>query len=238
MKKNKSKPEAKEKKQYRSTFIDNNLCKTVRKNTALIKEALAQKGNQSILIGKYLCALEKQFELIAKKRKKQPGTASKAFKEYIQVQFDIGGNRASEYIQFAKVFDGLEINLEISKLVELSRLGQPALKKFLLKYPHKELASWSCRKVRDLVRESNPNKRVAKQSSKKKPKLGATNPEPSYNQKLQELAKNELPPAELFILAIEAMKNSVGSGPIPVEVIKQIELLVEWKSSKQLKVAG
>lgn len=235
MNKEKRKPEAKE---YRSTFIDNNLCKTVRKNTDLIKEALAQKGNQSILIGKYLCALENQFGLIAQKRKKQPGTASKAFKEYVQAQFDIGGNRASEYIQFAKGFDGLEINLEISKLVELSRLGQPALKKFLLKYPHKELASWSCRKVRDLVRDSNPNKRAAKQSSKKKPEYGATNPEPSYSNKLKDLAKNELPPAELFNLAIETMKTSVGSGPIPSEIIKQIDLLVEWKSSKQLKVAG
>ncbi len=235
MNKEKRKPEAKE---YRSTFIDNNLCKTVRKNTDLIKEALAQNGKQSILIGKYLCDLRNQFDLIAKGRKKQPGTASKAFKEYVQVQFDIGGNRASEYIQFAKAFNGLEINLEISKLIELSRLGQPALKKFLVKYPQKELASWSCRKVRDFVRASNPNKRVAKVSSKKKPHFGATNPEPSYNQKLKEFAKNELPPTEIFNLAIEAMKNSVGSGPIPVEIIKQIELLVEWKLSKQLKVVG
>lgn len=225
-------------KEYRNTFIDKDLCKAVSKNTYLIKDALAQESKLNLSIGKHLCELKSQFELIAKNRHKQPGTAAKAFNEYIQVQFDIRASRAGEYIRLAKVFNGLKLNLEASKLIELSRLNQSVLKKFLEKYSSSQLSAWPYRKVRDLVRESNENKRTIKASSKKKPEPKATNPEPSYNEQLRKLTNDELSTGDLFKLAVETVVSSVGSGPIPLDVVEQIDILVNWKSSKQLKVVG
>lgn len=225
-------------KEYKSTFIDSNLCRLVKNNTELVRDAMAQKGQANILIGKHLGTLKSQFEKIAKDRKNQQGTAAKAFNEYVQVQFDIKANRASEYLKVTELFSGHKVNLEISKLVELSRLEKPALNAFLKKYPENVLAKMSYRKVRDLVRPENINKRTKGKSGKTENETQAVNSEPSYAHQLNAILNHELPVEETFNLAVEMMMDSVATGPIPRAISDAIEKLVVWRKEKQLKVAG
>ncbi len=236
--KKQSKKAATEVKEYKSTFIDSKLCGLVKKNTELVRDAMAQKGQANLLIGKHLATLKSQFEKIAKDRKNQQGTAVKAFNEYIQVQFDIKANRASEYFKVTELFSGKKINLEISKLVELSRLKKPALDAFLKKYPENLLAQMPYRKVRDLVRPENVNKRNKGKSSKTKSEPRDVNSEPSYFHKLKSIVSHELSNEEAFNLAVEMMMDSVATGPVPRAISDTIEKLVVWKEEKQLKVAG
>jgi hypothetical protein len=236
--KKQSKKAATETKEYRSTFIDSNLCNLVKVNTELIRDALAQKGKANLLIGEHLCTLKSQFEKIAKDRKNQQGTAVKAFNEYIQVQFDIGTNRASEYLRVTELFSGIKVNLEISKLVELSRLEKPALSVFLKKYPENVLSKMPVRKVRDLVRPENINKRNRGKSVKAKNESQATNPEPSFVHQLKSIVSQEISTEDIFVLAVENMMDKVANSPIPKGICDAIEQLVKWKKEKQLKVAG
>lgn len=102
---------------YVNVMIDNKLCKQVENNTKLIRAALLQQDSGTLVLSKHLLALKNQFIEIGKKRKESTPLVEEAFKEYIQVQFDIGISRAEEYFGLIENNKNLKLRVDISKLI-------------------------------------------------------------------------------------------------------------------------
>ena len=215
---------------YVNVMIDKNLCKQVEKNTKLVREALVQQDMGSLKLSQHLLTLKNQFFDIGKRRKESAPLVLEAFKEYIQVQFDIGPNRAEEYFGLTENISNQSLKLDISKLIEINRLSPSELKLFLKDFSEKSLQGMTFRQVKKNVQQYNSNKR-----NKPKKNTGSVSlsPRPSEKSHLDEAAAEELTPSETIRTASEIVMEAIGDGEIPSDLAKEIDKLYKWKNEKQ-----
>ena len=220
---------------YVNVMIDSKLCKQVEKNTKLVRSALLQQDMGALMLSKHLLALKNQFIEIGKKRKESTPLVIEAFKEYIQVQFDIGINRAEEYFGLIENNKNLKLRVDISKLIELNRLSDKELKTVLSEYPEKKLQDMTFRQVKEVVRLNNKNKRNRPKQEKNSSVTSATNRQPSDKSFLDQAATEEMTPLETIRTASEVVMEAIGDGKIPSDLAKEIDKLYKWKNEKQKK---
>lgn len=236
---------------YKSPFIDIALCDLVAEDTAAIKAHLVKQGKVELKTGELLNKLKLYFQDVAANL----GTLEdleweNAFNEYVQIHFGIKASRASEYIRISTVLADYKpaLNLEVSKLVEISRLEPESIDNLLKTHPVEELSGFTFREVKKAVRKFNPKKRDSKHVDKEKtaetqntysndssvklPTSNLTNLE-DY------IKKTKSTPTIAFASAAEVMKKEAEASEITEELCRIIDELYQWKMEKlKMKASG
>lgn len=236
---------------YKSSFIDIALCELVAEDTTEIKNHLVKQGKTELKTGELLNKLKLCFQDVAASL----GTLEdleweNAFNEYVQIQFGIKASRASEYIRISMVLADYKsiLNLEVSKLVEISRLDSESIDNLLKAHPVEELSGLTYREVKKAVRKFNPKKREStpvekdkaaetqstdsNDSSVKLPVSNLTNLE-DY------IKKTKSTPTIAFASAAAVMKKEAETSEITDELCRIIDELYHWKMEKlKMKAAG
>ncbi len=240
---------------YKSPFIDIALCDLVAKNTVEIKNHLVKQGKAELKTGELLNKLKLFFQEVAAKL----GTVEDleweaAFNEYVQIQFGIKASRASEYIRISLVLADYKsiLNLEVSKLVEISRLDFESIDNLLKVHTVEKLSDSTYREVKNIVRKLNPKKRDtapvddtestddletykgAGTEDSETPKL------PSNVSSLEDYIKSaKTTPSHAFASAAKVMKKEIGESEISEDICRIIDELYQWKMEKlEKKVSG
>ncbi|NOT80480.1 MAG: hypothetical protein HOP07_15925 [Bacteriovoracaceae bacterium] len=235
---------------YKSPFIDTALCDLLAEDTVEIKNHLVSQGQGDQKTGELLNRLKLLFQAVAINL----GTAEDleweaAFNEYVQIQFGIKGSRASEYIRASLVLENYKnLNLEASKLVEISRLDSEGIDNLLKHYTIEKLRDFTFREVKNVVRKFNPKKRdttpVNKNKTAKTPKTPTVEPKdtgftPSNVTNLEAYIKNtKSTPSKAFAAAAEVLKKEVETNEITEELCSIIDDLYKWKAEKLAKKAS
>ena len=240
---------------YKSPFIDIALCDLIAEDTVKIKSQLVKQGKTDLKTGELLNDLKLCFQDVANNL----GTLEdleweRAFNEYTQIQFGIKASRASEYIRISLVLADYKptLNLEISKLVEISRLDKESIDNLLKKYPAETLGELTYREVKTVVRKFNPKKRETTPVDKDKTKDNADTTEkldvkdsgvpqlPSNVSSLEDYIKSaKTTPSHAFASAAKVMKKEIGESEISEDICHIIDELYKWKMEKlEKKVSG
>ena len=236
---------------YKSPFIDIALCDLVAEDTAEIKTHLVKQGKTELKTGELLNKLKLCFQDVATNL----GTLEdleweSAFNEYVQIQFGIKASRALEYIRVSLLLSNYKptLNLEVSKLVEISRLDSESIDNLLKAHPVEELSRLTYREVKKVVRKFNPKKRDSKPVDKEKTvetqntysndssfKLPASN----LTNLEDYIKKTKSTPTIAFASAAEVMKKEAAASEITEELCLIIDELYKWKMEKlKMKVSG
>ncbi len=248
---------------YQSPFIDETLVKSVLRETVKIKTHLIDQGKGELQTGSLLLVLRSRFEATALERANVLKEEwLNAFFEYVQVQFGIKASRANEYIQVSLKLGTFlpELALEVSKLVEISRLEKSDIQSMIKAYSIEKLKELSYREVKNIVRKFNPKSRDT--TKVEKTETAETTPQsPQGASPLQSAPSTKMEAqvndtaAHIFNLAdfksqdrldiaktltdsIKIIKDAIGDGEIPAEFSKLIDELYQWKTEKEAKKAS
>jgi hypothetical protein len=236
---------------YKSPFIDIALCDLVAEDTAEIKSHLVKQGKAEFKTGELLNKLKLCFHDVAANL----GTLEdleweRAFNEYVQIHFGIKASRASEYIRTSLLLAEYKSiqNLEVSKLVEISRLEQESIDRLLKAYPVEKLNEFTYREVKNAVRKFNPKKRdttpVDKNKTAKTQNTESTDSsvkQPASNLTNLEdyIEKTKSTPTIAFASAAAVMKKEAEASEITEELCRIIDELYQWKMEKlKMKASG
>jgi len=247
---------------YQSPFIDETLVKSVLRETVKIKTHLIDQGKGELQTGSLLLVLRGRFEATALERTNVAKEEwLNAFFEYVQVQFGIKASRANEYIQVSLKLGTFlpELALEVSKLVEISRLEKADIQSMIKAYSIEKLKELSYREVKNIVRKFNPKSRdttkvektVTADNTPQLPQCSSpVEPAPSTKMEAQvngvapifNLAdfqpQDRLGIVKAFTDSIRIIKGAVGDGEIPAELAQLIDELYQWKREKEAKKAS
>lgn len=180
------------------SFLKKNASSTIKKiqkflicETRLVIDLGHELGELLECSINHFCEKERTDLLVRKAHRK--------FFEYIQAQFKLEKTRANEYMKVATRKDVRKLRLPIGVLIELARLDEPTLKKYLESHPSSDLKKLPLREIKKTVRLANPNRKVRPEKSvvvklkatfdKVKEKFeNATTLEPEIDSTLKEIA--------------------------------------------------
>lgn len=134
--------------------------KAVSKTVTAIDRALVVERRFSVNLGGLLAKLKSEISThLESTGNKSPYQAKVAFNNLVQTRFKIGESRAAEYIRLSDRKDLHRLGLPTSLLIELSRLDDMSLKRFMKKHPTAELKKLPFKEIKKLVRDNNSKKR-------------------------------------------------------------------------------
>lgn len=202
-------------------LVSEELQKRTASTVEKIDQALKDERQLGVRIGALLVALRGEFDAyfdhLEKTVPKYTAPSDRqiegAFLGFLQVRFKIGDSRGREYMRLASRHDIKDFELPASMLVELTRLDEETLAAFLEEHPLSELQDLSCKEIKRLVREANPDSR---ERAKKTPSV----------KKLTSTLKT----------TFELVKENYGSpSDLPDELREVVVHISEWASAKKSK---
>lgn len=230
---------------YKNPFIDESLVKSVAGETEKIKNHLITQGMVEIKTGDLLLVLRGRFEAIALDRGNVPAEEHRqAFFEYVQIQFGIKESRAKEYIQVSLKLGTFtpELNLDISKMVEISRLEKASIQNMIDTYSVEKIMEMNYRQLKNVVRKYNPKSRDTTKVIKPQKKTPALSEKAEVNNEVVASPNlGRFKPTDIesftqsFSLSVKTIKEMVSVGPLSKELVMLIDELYQLKNKKEVK---